>query len=358
MTRRIWLGLGAAAALFAALSGVPWVSGGYALALWITLLNYTVLATAWALFSGPTRYISLATVAFFGIGNYVVGVFGEALPWPVVLALAAGFGAVVAVIVGIATLRLSGMYFVVFTFGLSELVRQVVTWWEVNITQTVGRYIFLDVTQEQIYWQLLALTAGVFLVGWLINRSRYGLALRVIGDDELVARHCGINTVALKLALFAISAAFIAVTGAIMAPRWTYIDPLIAFNPVVSFQVVIMALLGGAGRLYGPVLGAIPLALLFEFLSANFPNYFSILLGVVFMIIVYVLPQGVVGFVDKGIARLRAMFFGEPGHLAAAANRNPPPHGARRERPRQRQPVSLVARAATAVRSWFAGIAP
>ena len=320
MTRPVALGLVAGAVLVAALAAVPWIAGGYGLALWITLLNYTVLATAWALFSGPTRYVSLATVAFFGIGNYVVGVFGEALAWPAVLALAAGFGALVAVVVGVATLRLSGMYFVVFTFGLSELVRQVVTWWEVNITRTVGRYVFLDITQEQIYWQLLALTAGVFLVGWLVNRSRYGLALRVIGDDELVARHCGINTTALKLALFAVSAAFIAATGAVMAPRWTYIDPAIAFNPVISFLVVIMALLGGAGRLYGPVLGAVPLALLFEFLSANFPNYFSILLGVVFMIIVYFLPNGVVGFVDAGMARLR------PGLAAAGVA---PPGGAR-----------------------------
>ncbi len=88
------------------------------------------------------------------------------------------------------------------------------------------------------------------------------------------------------------------VTGAIMAPRWTYIDPTIAFNPMLSFQVVIMALLGGAGSLLGPVLGVIPLVILFDVLSANFPNYFSILLGVVFMIIVYWLPHGVFGFVQ------------------------------------------------------------
>ena len=68
-------------------------------------------------------------------------------------------------------------------------------------------------------------------------------------------------------------------TGAVMAPRWTYIDPAIAFSPLLSFEVVIMALLGGAGSLFGPLLGAVPLVLLFEVLSANFPNYFSILLG-------------------------------------------------------------------------------
>ena len=92
-----------------------------------------------------------------------------------------------------------------------------------------------------------------------------------------------------------------------MAPRWTYIDPAIAFNPMLSFQVVIMALLGGAGALLGPLLGVIPLVLLFEVLSANFPNYFSILLGLVFIVIVYALPNGVVGLIQTAsVARERA----------------------------------------------------
>jgi len=139
----------------------------------------------------------------------------------------------------------------------------------------------------------------VFLVGWLIGRSRLGLALRVIGEDETVAKHAGIDTTTAKLTLFAVSAVFMTVTGAIMAPRWTYIDPTIAFSPMLSFQVVIMALLGGAGALIGPVLGVIPLVFLFDILSANFPNYFSILLGLVFMVIVYWMPHGVLGLVQS-----------------------------------------------------------
>jgi branched-chain amino acid transport system permease protein len=206
----------------------------------------------------------------------------------------------VALIVGLSTLRLSGMYFVIFTFGLSELIRQVVTWYEVNVHRSVGRYVFVDVTQNAIYWQLLALTILVLVAGWLIGRSRLGLALRVIGEDETVARHCGIDTTAAKLTLFVVSALFTTVTGAVMAPRWTYIDPAIAFNPMISFQVVIMALLGGATRLLGPLLGVIPLVFLFELLSANFPNSYSILLGAAFMLIVYVVPNGVAGIIETG----------------------------------------------------------
>lgn len=283
----------------AACALLPFFGSGYAMSMAINLLIFTVLATAWALFSGPTGYVSLATVAFFGLGVYVAAVFGEAWPWPAVLATAALAALAVALLVGLATLRLRGVYFVIFTFGLAELIRQVVTWYEANHSGSVGRYLFLDIEQKHIVWQLTALAALVYLGGWLVKRSRVGLALRMIGDDEMVARHCGVHTTFAKLLVFGISAMFMALAGAIVAPRWTYIDPTIAFNPVVSFQVLIMALLGGAARLHGPVLGVIPLVLLFEFLSANFPNYFSILLGCTFLVIVYLAPRGIVGLMDR-----------------------------------------------------------
>lgn len=285
----VWL-ISAALILLALLPAQ--LEGEYFLSLGINMLQFGVLATAWALFSGPTRYISLATTAFFGIGAYTVAVLGEVLPWPVVLMVALLVGSVIAVLVGLSTLRLSGVHFVIFSFGLASLVHQLVNWYEVNVTKSLGRYVFVEISQRQIYWQLLALLSLVLLTGWLIRRSRLGLALRVIGEDETVARHLGINTTNAKLSLFVISAGFMTLAGAVMAPRWTYIDPAIAFNPNVSFQVLIMALLGGAAHLLGPLAGVIPLTLLFEFLSAKFPNHFSLLLGIAFLVIVYLLPNG------------------------------------------------------------------
>jgi len=294
-----------AAVIIAALAAFPLVASGYHLALGISLLYFTVLATAWAMFSGPTHYISLATAAFFGIGAYTTAVLTDFLPWPLVLVAAAVVGVVVALIVGLSTLRLSGIYFVIFSFGLAELVRQLVAWYEINIHGSVGRYIFADTTSEGIYWRLLALVVMVLCTGWLIRHSRLGLAVRVIGQDETVARHCGIDTTRAKLVLFAVSAGFMTMTGVVMAPRWTYIDPAIAFNPVLSFEVVIMALFGGAGTLFGPLLGAVPLVLLFEVLIATFPNYFSIVLGAVFVLIIYGLPNGVIGLLQAKLPTLR-----------------------------------------------------
>lgn len=286
-------------AVLALLAYAPFMVGTYGLGLLVGLVGYVTLASAWALFSGPTRYISLATVAFFGIGAYAVAVLYETLPAPLVLVIAGLVGLAVALVVGLATLRLAGVYFVIFTFGLAELVRQLVTWYEVNITGTLGRYLFVDYGTEVIYWRLLALCTVTLAIGYLIRRSRWGLALKMIGDDEVVAEHCGLPTARVKLALFAISSVIITLVGAIQAPRWTYIEPTIVFNPTISFLTLIMALLGGPGRLWGPMLGAIPLFMLFEWLSANFPNHYSIILGLLFIAIVFVLPNGVSGLLEK-----------------------------------------------------------
>ncbi len=282
-----------------ALAVAPRFVNGYVLALLINLLLYAVLATAWSLFSGPTRYVSLATVSFFGIGCYAVAVLAEKLPWPLVLLIAAVIGAAVAFLVGLATLRLAGIVFVIFTFGLSELVRQLVTWYEARIAGSVGRYVFLDVTPEAIYWQLLALAVAVLATGAWLARSKLGFALRLIGEDEAAARHCGVDTTRAKLVAFSVSAVFMVLAGAIVAPRWTYIDAAIAFNPLVSFQVVIMALLGGAARFSAPLLGVLPVVLLFEVFVKYFPNHFSIVLGLVFLLIVYLLPHGVISLATK-----------------------------------------------------------
>ncbi|MEN9012927.1 MAG: branched-chain amino acid ABC transporter permease [Yoonia sp.] len=265
---------------------------------------FTTLATSWALFSGPTHYISLATAAFFGVGTYVTGLGIETLPFWALVGLAGIIGAVLAAFVGLATLRLSGVYFVIFTLGLAELVRQVITWVQNNTGQK-GLYVLTDLDEAGIYWWLLGLGALVFLTGWLIGRSRLGFALRIIGDDETVAAHSGINTARAKVLLFMVPGAVAAMTGAILAPRYVYIEPSLAFAPILSFQVVIMALLGGASRLWGPLVGVIPFTFLLEAVSSNFPNQTTLVIGMAFLVIVYLLPTGFVGLLDKVMHRVK-----------------------------------------------------
>jgi branched-chain amino acid transport system permease protein len=289
----------------AVLAAVPWLLSAYTVSLLISILAYSSLATAWAAFSGTTRYVSLATAAFVGIGTYTVALLSDHLSLAMVLAIAPAVGFVVALGVGLSTLRLSGMYFVIFTFGLAELIKQLVIWYEINHTKTLARYIFVNASGTLLYELLLATAVLVIGGGWWLSGSRLGFALRVIGEDEMVARHSGIDTTRVKVLVFATTSAVMALVGAILSLRYTYVDPNIGFNSLISFQVLIMALLGGIGRPWGPALGAIPLVLLFELLSGTFPHHFGIALGICFVVIVFSLPGGVMGLVDRWSAWLR-----------------------------------------------------
>ena len=214
-------------------------------------------------------------------------------------ALSACVGAVLAALIGLATLRLSGVYFVIFTLGLAEMIRNLVSWIQNNFLGSRGLYVFTDFTDKHLYWMLLGVALAVYLLGWIISRSRLGFALRIIGGDETVARHVGIDTAKVKVILFTTTGFFAALVGAIIAPRWSYIEPNQVFSPQLSFFVVIMALLGGAGRLWGPVVGVIPFLLIWNWVDTNFPNQSIFVLGIAFLVIVYFLPHGVVGRLEQ-----------------------------------------------------------
>lgn len=301
------LRIGAAGAVLAAVAALlPLFDQGYYLSLSVNLMLYAALCTAWTLFSGPTHYVSLATAAFFGLGTYAVALGVDSIPFPVLVALGALVAATLAGLVGAATLRLSGVYFVIFTLGLAELVRQIVTWAQARFMGKTGLYVFTDFREMHIYWMLLALTVVIFVTGWAINRSRLGFAMQIIGNDETVAKHVGIDTARAKILLFMISGAFIGIAGAICAPRYAYIQPPSAFNPMISFLTVIMALLGGTRRLWGPLVGVIPFVLVMDFVSARFPNQMPIVMGLAFLAIVYFVPNGITGLIEQARARWSA----------------------------------------------------
>jgi branched-chain amino acid transport system permease protein len=253
---------------------------------------------SWVIFSGPTGYISLAPAAFFGLGIYASAVLGKVVPLPIVVGLAgvASFG--LAVLVGALTLRLRGIYFAIFTFGLVELIKHFVLWWEINITGTRGRFVVVVDSVTSYYYMLVVLVILMVAV-YFIGRSKYGLALQSIGEHEEAAAHIGIDVTRLKTVAFAVSAFFMGAAGSIMATRWTYIDPVIAFNPMFSFMPVLMAIFGGMGRFYGPILGAVIFAYLEEMLITKFPYYYMLIFGTVLVLAIVFLPDGLVGLLER-----------------------------------------------------------
>jgi branched-chain amino acid transport system permease protein len=294
-----------ALAALLALLAVPVFANPYVISLGVNILTYVALATGWAFFSGPTRYVSLAASAFYGVGAYSVAVLATDYTYPAALLAAVGLSIVLSAFVGLSTLRLSGMYFVIFTFGLASLVSAAVNWWEFNVARQAGWYLYLSITPTQIYYQLLALCVAIVVLWLWRDRSRMGFALKTLGADETVARQIGINTVGLKIGTFIVSCVVMTLAGAILAPRRSYMDATNAFDPSISFLTVIMALLGGATSVWGPMLGVVPLLLIKDYLSIAFPSYFSVVLGLVLLGIVFFIPHGLIGLLQSGTRAIR-----------------------------------------------------
>lgn len=280
------------------LATMPLYVQPYFIILLNTVFMYVILTLSWAIFSGPTRYISLASAAFFGVGAYVSAVIGQVLFLPLVIATGGLVSFILALFIGLLTLRLKGIYFIIFTFGVSELIRHFILWWEAKFAGTVGRWV-VAVDHTTVYYVMLIIFIMALLTAYHIRRSKFGLALRSIGEHEEAAAHIGINVTILKTITFAISAFFMGSTGAIMATRWTYIDPGIAFNPLFSFMPVLMAIFGGIGQLYGSILGATILTLLEEVLITEFPYYYMLLFGIILTAVILFLPNGLVGLIEK-----------------------------------------------------------
>jgi branched-chain amino acid transport system permease protein len=270
----------------------------YTVILLITILMYIVITVSWTIFSGPTGYISLAPAAFFGVGVYCSAILGFHLPLPAVIGLGGLASSCLAFIVGALTLRLKGIYFVMFTFGLVELLLHFVLWWEVNITETTGRVV-PTVDNTTVFYIVLTIFVMTILTAYFFKHSRFGLALKSIGEHEEAAAHIGINVTAFKIVTFAVSAFFMGAVGAIMATRWTYIDPRIAFNPLISFLPVLMAIFGGRGQLYGPIIGAAIFAYLDEILITRFPYHYMLIFGIIMVVAILYMPDGLVGIIQK-----------------------------------------------------------
>jgi branched-chain amino acid transport system permease protein len=271
---------------------LPYWGSEFAVSLALTCLMYVALSSSWALFCGFTRYLSLATSAFFGIGAYASALVLGTLPWAQAILLGAGIAMAVALVMGAAVLHLRGTYFAVLTFGMTELIRHAVTYFEKSVTGTVGRVLTVVPERDTIYLTVLLLALLSVALSIVVRRTRFGLALAGIGADEQRAQTLGVNTRWVKLAGFMMTAGFAGAIGAAMSVRWTYIDPHTVFNPFIGFQTVLIALIGGALTLWGPLIAAIAFSLLAETLRLQAPQVYMMTLGLLLILCVLYLPGG------------------------------------------------------------------
>jgi branched-chain amino acid transport system permease protein len=286
---------------------LPTYGWDYGVTLFSNFLVYIILTVSWVIFSGATGYISLATAAFFGLGIYAAAIFYPAypvigqitLPLIVVVLIGAAASFVLAFIVGAITLRLRGIYFAMFTFGLVLLMKEVIYYWEIVVQGQRGRIVALE-SNNTVYYYLLAIFIITMLVAYFIRKSKYGLALQSIGENEEAAAHIGVNVTMTKVLTFALSAAFMGAVGVIIATKTTYVDPGTAFNPMISFSPALMAIFGGMGNMYGPAIGAVLFTYIREILqTGRFQNYYMLIFGAILIVTILYLPGGLMGLIQK-----------------------------------------------------------
>jgi branched-chain amino acid transport system permease protein len=283
----------------AVLATLPLYAAGYTPVLMTTIFLYVILTVSWVMFSGPTGYISLATAAFFGVGIYTMAVLQNDLPLLAIVIIGGLISFILALLVGALTLRLRGIYFIIFTFGLLMLIMNLLLFWEFNVTKTRGRPIPIPINNTTVYYIMLGILVVLMIVTYFIRRSKFGLALQSIGENEDAAAHMGVNVTMVKVITFAISAFFMGAAGPIIAARWGYVDPSTAFNANYSFLPVLMAIFGGTGQLYGPLLGASIFAYLQEKLVTKVPELYMLIFGIVLVATILYLPGGLVQLIQK-----------------------------------------------------------
>ena len=285
----------------------------YFISFLFSVFLYVCLATSWNLIGGYAGYLSFGHVAFFGIGAYAAALFAKYLvlsPVGTIFAAipAGAVAAIAAVAIGYPCLRLRGPYFAVITLCFAFVVQLVVK----NLDFTGGPDglwlksldVPIHISRSVMYELMLILTIGTVLISRAVGSSRFGMGLRAIKEDEEVAQTMAINSPALKIKAFALSAFFPGIAGGIFACYITYIHPEMVFDVNISILIVLMALFGGGASWLGPIIGASSLTIINEILSTFVKAELArVIYGCLFILVIILMPNGVIEFLKGKQAR-------------------------------------------------------
>ncbi len=296
-----WALLGALLAALVLLAAYPVVASGYGIRFMLQLFMWVALAQSWNLISGLTGYVSFGHVAFFGTGAYAAAILEGSQGWPWALAAVAGGVAavVLALCIGYPCLRLKGPYFAIAMLGLNEVMRVLVSYFEGLTGGGLGLSLPALYASREIYYAMGLAALVVTAAAHLIITSRFGLRLMTIREDEIAAEAMGIDTARYKLYAFLLSAFVPGVVGGLFARDQGYIEPVAVFPLAFTITMIVMALFGGKGTVWGPVLGAAALFVFQEIVWARFLFLHQILFGGIIILVVLFMPRGILGVLQQ-----------------------------------------------------------
>jgi len=298
------LGFAALAVLLLASAMVPLSGNGYILSLVYISLLFTGLAYGWNIISGYAGYLSFGQITFFGIGAYVVAIGTTRFhaEWWLCALIGGAFCAALAVPMGYLMLRLQGPFFALGMLGLAQSLRIATD----TIPFTGGAEgIYLPPGSNAVhvyYWTLGVLVLAIVLTAW-IDRSAFGLRLRALREDERAAGTLGVDTTSSKVQAFVLSAIIPALLGGGYAWYLTYVEPSSIYSTEIELQTVAMAILGGMGTLWGPLVGGILMSQVSESLSTRFPQTHLMIFGALIVILLIALPRGIVPAISERLNR-------------------------------------------------------
>jgi len=284
----------------ALLASVPWWDSPVLVQFGINVLILATLAQSWNIIGGYTGYPSFGNSVFYGLGGYGVAIamVQYGLPFPVGLAIGISLAVGFAILLGLPVLRLRGHYFAIATLGLAEVMTAIVSNLEIA-GRNVGLILPL-VKGDALFFELslILLVVTTLAVMW-ISRSRFGFGLIAIRENEQAAAVMGVNTTLYKILAFALCSIFAAGAGGIHAYWITYLDPGSAFDVALNVKMIIMAVFGGPGTIFGPVLGAFVLSAISEILAAKVTSLASIFFGIVIIAAIVFMPRGFADLVRR-----------------------------------------------------------
>lgn len=293
----------------ALLVGFAFVGDNYFLRLATFMLMYAVLALSWNFIGGMAGYPSFATAAFFGLGAYGGAILQKAgVPMFVAWAAAGLLTGIFAALLGRAILHLKGHYFAIASLIVAEALREVVNTWTGLTGGGMGLnlpVLRLDVTEQArfFFFSMLVVAAASFVLSALVIRGKLGFGLLCIRQNEDAANILGVDTTTYKVSAFVLSAVLVGPAGAIYATWVNYIEPADAFDVLLSVKPIVMVILGGAGTLYGPLVGAFAFLVLEEVVWRNVLTFHSGLLGFLIVLLVLFMPQGVIRVTARRVVR-------------------------------------------------------
>ena len=298
MTRALYAAL---AVVVIGLALYPMEATGYGIRFMLQLFMWIALAQSWNLISGLTGYVSFGHVAFFGMGAYTAGILIAKLGWPWLVASLAGgvMATVLALVIGWPCLRLKGPYFAISMLGLNEVLRVAASYYEGLTGGGNGLSLPTLYASVQIYYVMGLLALAVTALTYVIITSRFGLRLMTIREDEVAAEAMCIDTFRYKLYAFLLSAVAPGIAGGLAARDQGYIEPISVFPLITTITMIVMALFGGKGTIWGPVLGAVILFTFQEMVWARFIYLHQLLFGAVIVAVVLLMPRGILGVLQQ-----------------------------------------------------------